>query len=220
MVSRNKTRDEKSTTKGGKTKLAPNFILILLDRRKEVKKILENNEEERFYESIIVQYSLIESTLKFLVFLQLTLNLTLLHLRKNTSAEDYSFKMDSLKKYCQNLSFYQALNLAISSNVIDEKLYKEIDKIRIERNDWIHQCWLLYYKSDPSELKESLKQVNDTFWSLTVSFGDLINDLKTRPELIVKLTNLNFFFGKNKKKIQEKKKRNSSTNTQIKPVKK
>jgi hypothetical protein len=191
-----------------KKKLVPNFADILINRRKEVKKILENNENERFYESIIIQYSLIESTLKYMVFLQLLFNLTALHVNKKTSSEDFSFKMDKLTVYCQGLSFYQALHLAVSSNVIDEKLYKQIDKIRIERNDWIHQCWLLQYKSDSSELKEDLKMVNDTFWDLTVAFGDLIVDFK-RPEIISRLIDLNLFFVKRKKKIQKKVKKPS-----------
>jgi len=184
--------------------LSPNFIDILLNRRKEVKKILENEEKEKYYESIIIQYSLIESTLKYMVFLQLSYNLAALHTNKKTSYEDFSFKMEKLKVYCQGLSFYQALHLAISSNVIDEKLYKQIESIRNERNDWIHQCWLLQYKSNSSKLKQELTIVNSAFWDLTITFGDLLVDFK-RPELIAKLIDLHLFFVKTPKKVQKKK---------------
>jgi len=180
-------------------KEVPNFAEILLKRRAEVKGFIENNEESKFYESIIIQYSLIESTLKYMVFIQLALNLGLLHVRKKTSQEDFGIKMDHLKAYCKNLSFYQAQHLAISSNIIDEDLFEEIDKIRIERNDWIHQCWLLQIKSSPKKLKEDLIRVNHTFWKVTVAFGDLANDVR-RPWIF----DLNLFFIKRKKKKQNK----------------
>ncbi|MGB8220080.1 MAG: hypothetical protein WCE46_06815 [Methanoregula sp.] len=183
-----------------KNLIFPDFASILLKRRSEVKGFIENNEESKFYESIILQYSLIESTLKYMVFLQMALNLGLLHVRMKTSQEDFHFKMDELKLYCQNLSFYQAQHLALCSNVINEELYKKIDKIRIERNDWIHQTWLLQLTSTPNKLKEDLERVNDTFWEVTQAFGDLVNDIK-HPWVF----DLNVFFSKGKTKTQTKK---------------
>jgi hypothetical protein len=186
--------------KKGEIPITPDFASILLKRRSEVKGFIENNEESKFYESIIIQYSLIESTLKYMVFLQMALNLGLLHLRMKTSQEDFHFKMDELKLYCQNLSFYQAQHLALYSNVINEELYKEIDKIRIERNDWIHQCWLLQLTSTPDKLKKDLTTVNHTFWKVTMAFGDLVKDLK-RPWIF----DLNVFFSKGKTKAKKMK---------------
>jgi hypothetical protein len=130
-----------------------------------------------------------------MVFIQMALNLSALHVKKNTSQEDFGFKMDNLRVYCQNLSFYQAQHLAICSNIINEELYKEIDKIRIERNDWIHQCWLLQFKSSPNKLKEDLTRVNPTFWKVTIAFGDLANDIRHAW-----VFDLNVFFSKAKKK--------------------
>lgn len=87
---------------------------------KDVRDILNAHQSTRYFEGIIVMYSLIENILKWLVFLKIVWNKCDRVLAKQ--------ELDSLKEFCNHQDFYSALNLALVIGLIKQPLFKKIDQ--------------------------------------------------------------------------------------------
>jgi len=117
----------------------------------EIESVLQSRDKEKYFQSIILLYSLIENVLIWSVFVKAVWEKS----REQLSAE----QMNRLHSFCQRLNFYTALNMALFMDLIDFGLYRRIDAIRNERNDVVHQLWLYAHRQDPFVLRKRLEKL-------------------------------------------------------------
>lgn len=118
----------------------------------EVEQVLESRNKEKYFEEIILLYSLIENLLKWSVFVKI--------FREKIDERELSKEeLITLSDFCRKLTFYNALNVSLSVKLTDFNLYKKIDKVRNERNDVIHQLWIYNRRRNPLVLKKTLEML-------------------------------------------------------------
>lgn len=120
---------------------------------KEVEEVLESRKEERYFEEIMLLYSLIENLLKWLVFVEVSRS------RNWWEGELSKEDVDNFRQFCRQLRFYDALNIGLFIKLIPFKLYKEIDKVKKERIDVTHQLWIYQNRKEPVKLRENLEML-------------------------------------------------------------
>lgn len=116
-----------------------------------VNEVLNANQTERYFESLVVLYSLIEDVLRWMVFLKTLWD------RSTRELED-----DELKEIIQltgGLTFYDGIHRAKALGIISAHLGRRIDKVRRERNDLLHQAWLYAKRSDGRVMRKKLEKV-------------------------------------------------------------
>jgi hypothetical protein len=133
---------------------------------KDINKILNSRQPARYFEGIVLMYSLIENVLKWLVFIKITWNKSDRVLQQNES--------ESLKRFCNQQDFYSALNLAHVTDLIKYPLFQRLDLIRRERNDLLHQCYLFTHRRNHRTLRAKLKRIVSAADELFVVFNELV----------------------------------------------
>lgn len=127
-----------------------NIAQTINEIAEEVNRVLNDSVTGEYFDAIILLYSFIENMLKWLVFSRT--------LWQKSGKETLSTKeVDRIRSFCRGLGFYNALNIALSIDLVGFDLYKEIDTIRRERNDTIHQLWIYARRHDPQVLREKLE---------------------------------------------------------------
>lgn len=117
----------------------------------DIRAILSKRQKTRYFEGIILMYSLIENILKWLVFLKIL-----------WGKSDHTLPVretESLKQFCNQQDFYSALNLALVTGLVPYPLFRKIDRIRKERNDVIHQCYLFTHRRNDRVLRAKLEKL-------------------------------------------------------------
>jgi len=117
----------------------------------EVNSVLDNRKKERYFEKIVLLYSFIENLLKWLVFVKTIWD--------KCEKELADAEADRLRSFCKRLNFYEASNVALSIDLIDFNLYREIDAIREERNNIIHQLWIYSHRDNFLALRKRLEKL-------------------------------------------------------------
>lgn len=112
-----------------------------------------NEKKERYFEGIALLHSFIEDLLKWLVLTQILWN--------NSEKEIVMplGEFEALKNYCNQLSFYQLLNVGLCVGLLDYALFQRLDQIRVERNQLVHQYWLYVHKSKLHILRKKLEKL-------------------------------------------------------------
>jgi hypothetical protein len=149
----------------------------------EVESVLKRKKRDRYLEAIILLYSLIENVLKWAVFMKITWD-------KTQRQPEHPFprsEVDRLRKFCKRLSFRDALNVALSVNQIDFKLYRKIDKVREERNDVVHQLWLYIHRRNSRVLGSRLKKLIAIARQLVKTVSNLVDEIGLDEILEVQL---------------------------------
>jgi hypothetical protein len=141
-----------------RTKLKPNLLEIINKIGENFKSILDEDKENEYFESIILNYSLIENLLKYTIYLKMTWYQTDLNPNHRDSHKERLIKFKKTIDYCNSINFYQAGEIALGINLIDHSLYQKISKIRKDRNNLLHQYWLLEHKNDSKKLKKILQE--------------------------------------------------------------
>jgi hypothetical protein len=134
----------------------------------DVRAILRKRQSTRYFEGIVLVYSLLENVLKWLVFLKLVWDKCDRVLPKR--------EFDFLKQFVNQQDFSSTLNLAFVSGLIRYSLFQRIDKIRKERNDLIHQCYLFTHKRNPRVLRAKLERLVRIADDLFMVFNNLIEE--------------------------------------------
>jgi len=129
-----------------------NIVKVVNEIGKEVSQVLKHNNEEKYFEEIMLLYSLIENLLKWTVFMKISWDR---RGDKELSRKD----LDNLRYFCKQLRFYDALNIGLFVELIGLNLYKEIDKVKEERTDVTHQLWIYEHRRDPVELRKTLEML-------------------------------------------------------------
>ena len=129
-----------------------NIVKIVNKIGEEVEKVLKSHNVEKYFEEIMLLYSLIENLLKWLVFVKI-------FWEKMGEKELDKEELGKLRPFCRQLRFYDALNIGLSMKLIDFNLYKKMDKVRKERTDVTHQLWIYEHRRNPLELRKTLEML-------------------------------------------------------------
>jgi len=139
------------------------------DIAEEINSVLNNRNKEKYFQGIILLYSFIENILKWLVFVKI--------LWEKADKELPEEEVNSLQSFCKKLSFYNALNIALSIDLIDFRLYKRINAIREERNNVIHQFWIYRQRNNLLVLRKKLEKLARVSNQLVGIFNQLTQEI-------------------------------------------
>jgi hypothetical protein len=118
---------------------------------KDIRTILSRHQATRYFEGIILMYSLIENVLKWLVYVKV------IWAKCDRIIPDREY--ERLKQFCNQQDFGSSLNFALAIGLIKHRLYNQIDRIRIERNDIVHQCYLFTHRRNSRVLRAKLERL-------------------------------------------------------------
>src|SRR5882724_9536706 len=90
----------------------------------EIESILRKRQPTRYFEGIVLMYSVMENVLKWLVFIKILWSKSDRVLRAADT--------ESLRRFCNQQDFYSAMNLALVTELITHPLFRRIDLIRRE----------------------------------------------------------------------------------------
>jgi hypothetical protein len=133
---------------------------------KDIRAILSRRQSNRYFEGIVLMYSLIENVLKWLIFLKVVWD----KCDRVLAARE----LDTLKNFCNQQDFHSALNLALATDLIKHPLFHRIDMIRRERNDMVHQFYLFTHRRNPRVLRAKLERLVRIVDDLFVVFNSLV----------------------------------------------
>jgi hypothetical protein len=68
-------------------------------------------------------------------------------------------EVGKLRAFCKGLTFYNAVNIALSAALVDLSLYDRIDAVRRERNDVVHQLWTYMHRRNSAVLRKKLEKL-------------------------------------------------------------
>jgi len=120
----------------------------------EVNSILNERRQKEYFECIILLHSLIENLLKWLVFVKTIWDKT------ERLAEIPDEEFNSIRKYCNDLRYYDAQQVSLLVDVVGLKLYKRADKVRKGRNDMIHQLSMYTHRDGSEDLRKTLEELS------------------------------------------------------------
>lgn len=135
---------------------------------RDISAILSKNQSTRYFEGIVLMYSLIENTLKWLVYVKI--------LWEKSDGTLRGGEVNSLKDFCNQQDFHSSLNLALITGLIPHPLFSKIDKIRKERNDLVHQAYLFVHRRNRRVLRAKLERIVKVADALFVLFNNLIEE--------------------------------------------
>ena len=130
--------------------------LVRIER--DVTTILTKYQSSRYLEGMVVMYSVIENVLKWTVFVKLIWD----RCDRNIPWGE----RERLRAFCNQQDFYSALNLALASGLIGYGLFRRLDKIRSERNDVLHQCYVFPHRRNRKVLRVRIGQLvgQESLW--------------------------------------------------------
>ncbi len=148
----------------------------------EVNNCLNKNQEDKYFQNIVLLYSFQENILRWLIFIQMCWSKSDMRKKNKGQIEDDAF--EAMKTYCRGLTFYQAESLALSIDLIDLKLYRSIQYCRKQRNDVLHDLWLFEHRNDKGHLRKELEFL-----------ASVTNDLMTVFNKLTKKIGVNEVYG-------------------------
>lgn|ERR1035437_2250732 len=157
--------------KNNKTEHIENIHEPLLQVSKEINDILTNSVEDKYLVGIVLSHSFIENLLKWLVFIKILWNKT------EDQGEIEVDEYNTIKRICSGMTFYNAVNSALSINLIDKELHKLINEVRKDRNDIIHNFWLYKHRNSPTEIRTELEKVVNAAGSLAEIYNSLTDEI-------------------------------------------
>lgn len=119
----------------------------------EVNLVLSKGRRQRYFDNIVLLYSFIENLLKWLIFVKMGWEKCRIDRLMNGK------EVESIEKFCRDLSFYNSLQIVLLVDLVDFKLYQKIDKIRRDRNDLVHQLWIYRHRDDFRQLRKRLEDL-------------------------------------------------------------
>jgi hypothetical protein len=134
----------------------------------DIRTILSKHQSTRYFEGIVLMYSLIENVLKWLVYVKIIWDKSDRVLPEK--------EIEALKDFCNQQDFYSVQNLALVIGLINGNLFGEIDKIRKERNDILHQCYLFTHRRNHRVLRSKLERLVKVADELFEVFNNLIEE--------------------------------------------
>jgi hypothetical protein len=136
----------------------------------EINAILNAKNKDRYFEGIAIIHSFIEDLLKWLVFTQILWNRS----EKSIMPPE---EVQQIKEYCNQLNFVSLLNMGLSTGLLDFKLFKKLDGIRIERNELVHEYWLYVHKGKRQIFRKKLEKLAGAANELVSCFNRLVEEI-------------------------------------------
>lgn len=124
----------------------------------EVNSILDKRESEKYFDAVVLLYSVMENLLKWIVYTDIMwekYSKKRLRITKKVRAEQ-----KEIRRFCKKLNFYNALRIALARGWIDYKLYERIEDVRVERNNVIHQFWIYRHRHNPLVIRKKLEKLS------------------------------------------------------------
>jgi hypothetical protein len=123
----------------------------------EVNSILNKRQKERYFDSVMLLYSVIENLLKWIVYTDIVwekYSKKILRVTKNARREE-----KEIHRFCKRLSFHNALRIALARGWLDYRLYKKVEEIRVERNNVVHQLWIYHHRHNRLVIRKKLEKL-------------------------------------------------------------
>lgn len=165
-------RKGKRVVEGTKRSTKPENIGDVLSQiADEVNSTLNERKKEKYFQCIVLLYSLTENLLKWLIFMKVLWDRS----ASPSLAKDAEVKM--IEEFARDLSFYSALRSAYAVRLIDFQLFRGLDHIRRRRNDIIHQFWLYSDRENSLVLRRELEMLAAETDRLIGVFKKLVNKI-------------------------------------------
>ena len=146
-----------------------NLIDTINEIADEINSVLDERKKEKYFEDIILLYSFIENLLRWIVFVRV--------IWERAEKESSQKECNKLANFYGRLNFYQILNVALSISLIEFKLYKQIDQIRKERNNIVHNLWLFKHRNNFVVLRKKLEKLARIASALVGIFNNLSEEI-------------------------------------------
>jgi hypothetical protein len=128
--------------------------------------VLADRRSEHYLDNVILLYSLIENLVKLLVLDHA--------LRRNRAKGEHT---SIPHRFLRGLTLRHALRIAVRSHLIGFDLYTDVDAVRTERNDLVHQLWMYEHWHNPSVLRPKLEKLARITNELLAVFQSPTGDL-------------------------------------------
>jgi len=168
---------EDTTLSRGKKPAERINVAYLIERvADEVNTVLNKRKKERYFDNIVLLYSFIENLLKWLIYVKVLWE-------KCDRTELISGKeVGSIESFCEDLSFYNSIQIALLIDLVSLKLYRRIDRIRIDRNKFVHQLCIYTIRDDIRESRRKLEDLADVVNELVGICNKLSKEIS--PDLL------------------------------------
>jgi hypothetical protein len=138
----------------------------------EINMILNSKRKERYFEGIAIIHSFIEDLLKWLVFTQIVWNKS-----HEPDGVMEPGEVEQIRGYCNQLNFYALLNIGLTVDLLDFKLFDNLNSIRVERNSLVHQYWLYIHKGKRQIFRKKLEKLAGAANGLVQCFNRLAEEI-------------------------------------------
>lgn len=135
----------------------------------EVNSVLNGNKVERYFECIIMLDGLLEYLTKWLTFVKI--------LWDKSKNEIRDGEAQTLRNFFTESSYATNLYLCYSTSLIDYPVFQELLRLKNQRNDFVHDFWLLSSQTLPSELREELEKLAHAANALVGIFNKLTEEV-------------------------------------------
>jgi hypothetical protein len=136
----------------------------------DIRDVVENERKERYFEAVLIMHMLIENMLKWLV-------LTKIAWSKEKAGEIGEEEWGVLQAFCKKTSFDRAVKMALAMSVVSWPLYQELDALRGERNDMVHQFWVYTHRNDHNLLKKEIERLSFLGKELVSTYNSLLSEI-------------------------------------------
>jgi hypothetical protein len=131
----------------------PALINTIVD---EVILVLNERQKERYFDSVILLYSLIENLLKWTVYADI---LRKKYHTKKRVTKNVRREQRDIHQFLKRLGFYETLRIALVSGLIDYRLYEKVEGIRTERNNVVHRLWTYQHRHNRAVIRKKLEKL-------------------------------------------------------------
>lgn len=130
----------------------------------EINSDLNTRQANKYFQDIVLLYSFIENLITWLVFIKLLWDRT-----SSKMMSEHEFKV--VRAFCRRLNFASMLDLALAVKLINRKLHKRCNEIRLERNDIVHQLWLYEHRNNQLVARNKLVKLTNVANDLIGEFN-------------------------------------------------
>jgi len=124
----------------------------------EISEIWEKKQKEKYLYAIYLCFALIEEALRLTVFTYSSMEIAPAGSKRDVVGKrEYSDYIKELMSYFRDTNFYNLIRWALILKLIDSNLFKDLEKIRKERNELVHKIWAEFRKQNNAYLRRKLE---------------------------------------------------------------
>lgn len=139
-------------------KINSNDICTLINKiGNEIDEVLNKKQTQKYFYLTILLYSLIENFLKWLIATKILWDESCKQFDEERVGNQYHVDFEVIRKKSKKLTFKQAINKAKKLNLISKRLKLHLIKIKDERNDFIHELWIIKNRNNVKMMKKNLE---------------------------------------------------------------